>query len=366
MPIMNKKNNKLWYVETNKDQINLEEVCLFLNNEYKNYLYNSNWTYKYFKWKIENINPNGLGYIAVTKSGDKILGTLTLTRKKILLNNEIINSFEIGDSYIKKNIYKYYQPKNILNNKDKFINKSVFGRMVHDLLDKIPDDSLVYGSPNKESENGYIKNLNFEIYNNSKIYNFLSPSIYSVIRIKTINYFFNTLKKIFFYLIKYISNIQISNNLDINDFNNNLIDYKKNYLNIFFDKKIFKHRFLDIPVKKYSYFKIYNSKKQIKAIIIYKIIKTQKNRDICYILDIFTENSFLKYAIFLFKINFNNKFVHAYIFWCNYDYKFDLNLNSFIKYDTISTIFYKNKFYMENIYRKKIYLNFKISSFDVV
>ena len=121
--------------------------------------------------------------MAIAISNKQILGTLTISNRKFLLNDKVINAYEIGDSYIKKGIYKKYEPEIFLKNKNRFINKSVFGRMVNDLLEKVSENNLIYGTPNNESKNGYIKHLNFNTFNYSNIYNYVSPSVSSFFNI---------------------------------------------------------------------------------------------------------------------------------------------------------------------------------------
>ena len=75
--------------------------------------------------------------MAIAKSNNEVIGSLTLTNKKIIFNKVMINAYEIGDSYIKKNHLRNFIPKNKING-NKYINESIFGRMVYELIKQVP------------------------------------------------------------------------------------------------------------------------------------------------------------------------------------------------------------------------------------
>lgn len=357
---------KKWYVETDDKKINLELVAEFLNNEYSKYLNNENWTSRYFKWKISKLNPNGKGYIAIAISNNRILGTLTISKRVLVHNYKFIESFEIGDSYIKKGIYKYYKPENILDNKNSYINRSFFGRMVNDLLIKVPNNCLVYGAPNNESKNGYIKNLNFELYKNAKVFNFVSLSlsrIFSKFGLVKLIFLF---KKVLLNILLKILRLKLSYKIENLD---EILDLLKNentfMMSRYFDSEYFKYRFIDQPKKKYEFLVIKNINNKPKAIVIYKINKTPKNKNICVIVDVFSNLKFFSKSLFIFRL-FYKDIVFGYSFWVNEKYKFKMNINGFFKYGRVPIIFYNNKKYKDSVMSNKVTLDFKMSSFDVV
>ena len=125
----------------------LKKVTDFLN---KNFSIED----KDFFWKQENIklkifnSPKGVGsFIYGITEDDKIIGTASLTIKRLVYNNKEIKIAEIGDTftvqsktYIDKNGYEKFKclnNKNLNNIHDEkkllFINKSIFGRLVEEL-----------------------------------------------------------------------------------------------------------------------------------------------------------------------------------------------------------------------------------------
>ena len=357
---------KKWYVETDDKKINLELVAEFLNNEYSKFLNNENWTSKYFKWKISKINPNGKGYIAIAISNSRILGTLTISKRVLIHNDQFIDSFEIGDSYIKKGIYKYYKPENILENRNSYINKSFFGRMVNDLLIKVPKNCLVYGTPNNESKNGYIKNLNFQLYKNAKVSNFVSLSLSRIFSKFGLEKLILFLKKILLNITLKILRLKLSNKIENLDENLDLLKNENKFMiSGYFDPAYFKYRFIDQPKKKYEFLIIKNTNNKPKGIVVYKINKTPKNKNICVIVDIFSNYNFFSKSLLIFRL-FYQDIVFGYSFWGNEKYKFKMNINGFIKYDRVPIIFYNNDKYRDAVMNNKVTLDFKVSSFDVV
>ena len=137
-----------------------------------------------------------------------------------------------------------------------------------------------------------------------------------------------------------------------------------NTLSNYFDLNYFDYRFINQQKLNYKFFVIKNNKNVNIASIIYKVILTSSNKKICVIIDILTKNSFLRNALLIFRLNFN-ELIYGYSYWCNKKYKNKLYMNGFFKYNKIPIIFYNNKQYNDLIVNNKLSLNFKISTFDV-
>ena len=53
----------------------------------------------FFVSKLGEANPFGSGYFSVASHQGKVIGTCTAVRKRIVVENEIVNIVEIGDTF---------------------------------------------------------------------------------------------------------------------------------------------------------------------------------------------------------------------------------------------------------------------------
>ena len=112
------------------------------------------------------MNPAGKGYLAVAIANNKIIGTASITKKKLLINEKLYLAGEIGDTYTLPNMRRE-KPECLSEYSEdpkSYINRSIFGRMVTDLVKQAEKDgiTIIYGTPNKNSYPGYIKRLGFK------------------------------------------------------------------------------------------------------------------------------------------------------------------------------------------------------------
>jgi hypothetical protein len=120
-----------------------------------------------WRWKLGASNPAGPGFLTVAYLDGKVIGTTSGTRQKIRLNGQTVSGMEIGDTftqpeYRKSGFCGENYPGTV--NKDDYLNKSVFGRLVAETLDRATKAGVqyVFGTPNLNSRPPYISKLGFK------------------------------------------------------------------------------------------------------------------------------------------------------------------------------------------------------------
>jgi GNAT superfamily N-acetyltransferase len=100
----------------------------------------------YYLWKLQR-NSAGRGFVSLAMDGDRLVGTATVTRKKMRFNGQIIEAAEIGDTFT--------DPE--------FQRQGIFSTLVTATRDRAVASGvrLIYGTPNINSLPGYEKNLSF-------------------------------------------------------------------------------------------------------------------------------------------------------------------------------------------------------------
>ncbi len=134
------------------------------------------WSVDYFRWKLGAANPAGKGYISLAMAEDKVVGVVSLTRKRVLIDGVECAGGEVGDTYSSGTIRRNSKPANLSSldpDPDSYINKSIFGRLASDVRSRAEEQgvTLIYGTPNKNAYPGWVKRLNYfdltEYNNNS-------------------------------------------------------------------------------------------------------------------------------------------------------------------------------------------------------
>ncbi len=100
---------------------------------------------EYFLWKISE-NPAGKGFVTLSMDREKIVGTLTMTQKKLFFKGKLISAVEIGDVFTDP----AYQ------------RQGIFTSLVIATRDRAIDNGvqLIYGTPNEIALPGYEKKCN--------------------------------------------------------------------------------------------------------------------------------------------------------------------------------------------------------------
>ncbi len=156
-----------YWTEVEDDSLShVDKMSHFLQSEFGGLGVDLIWSPEYFKWKLGCYNPAGKGYVSLAMVGDQVVGSISLTKKRILIDGKECLGAEIGDSYSSISIRRRGKPLHLSRldaNPKSYINRSIFGRLVSDVQRRAERDgvSVIYGSPNVNSYAGYTKNLNF-------------------------------------------------------------------------------------------------------------------------------------------------------------------------------------------------------------
>ena len=272
---------------------NVNKVIDFLNKNFSSREKNFFFSEDIFKSKIFQ-NPYQEGIVVCAESEDgRIIGTASLTPKKIYINQREEIVAEIGDTYsfqAKSYIKKYGKQKYNLNDKfdndnklygnENFIRKSIFGSLVNYLLNnaKKKKINIVYGTANSQSMSSYINRFSFQKINSNQIIDYwlITPYIINkkFLFTKKINYFLNIFFHLFYFFyfkkINFNSNFIIQKCLNFENLKidiDNLWETSKKNNSLQKDFEYMKWRFSSIDYEKFF---LFEKKKLVSWIIIKK------------------------------------------------------------------------------------------------
>jgi hypothetical protein len=129
----------------------------------------------FFTSKLGAANPFGRGYFSVATHHGKVVGTCTAVRKRIVVENEIVDIVEIGDTFTSPNYRKncyfddlYHGTKS----KNEYLNKSIFGRLATETLDRarLGGSRYVFGTPNLQAKLSWLKRMEFKLVDQHEIF----------------------------------------------------------------------------------------------------------------------------------------------------------------------------------------------------
>ena len=317
----------------------ITKIVKFLNINFslkeKNFFFSEE---KFVSKIFQNPYREGIIVCAETEDG-KVIGTASLTPKKIYINQREVVAAEIGDTYsvqaknfVKKYGIQKYQLIDKLDNDIKlyadetFIRKSIFGSLVNYLLNSAKNNgiNIIYGTANSQSLSSYINRFGFRKINSNQItdYWLITPYIINqkFLFTKKINFFLKT----FFYLLYffYFKKIKFNLNLNIQECKN-INDSKKEMDNLWENskkdysiKKDFQYISWRYSSNEYKKFFLFDKKKMISWIIIKKQdVLNYKKITICDFSFICSKKNFywFFYSVLL-KLNFQK---YAINFWSN-------------------------------------------------
>lgn len=178
----------VWHVVNDDKLGQVDLVVDFLMGEYCPTDSDPIWSAEYFRWKLGAANPAGTGYLTLAVAGGKVVGTVSLTRKRLLIGGKEYHGGEVGDSYSSANMRRGGQPAELSsgdNDKNSYINKSIFGRLASMTRYRAEADGvrLIYGTPNRNAYPGWTKRLNYFDFERCRIAAFLRPTPRLVIAI---------------------------------------------------------------------------------------------------------------------------------------------------------------------------------------
>jgi hypothetical protein len=165
-----KLDKKMIWVPVNCDDLRLiDKAVSFLQQEFQPIGANLIWSEEYFKWKLGACNPAGKGYVSLAMLDDKVVGIVSLTRKRLLVNGRQVAGGEVGDTYSSTRVRRGAQPNSLSvldPNPKSFMNMSIFGRLASDVRERAQADGVqvIYGTPNSYAYPGWTKRLGYFDY----------------------------------------------------------------------------------------------------------------------------------------------------------------------------------------------------------
>jgi len=159
----------------------LEEVVSFLQRDFGVIGGVPTWTADYMRWKLGPSNPAGCGYMSIARCDGKVVGVVTLTRKRILVDGHEAVGGEVGDTYTSATFRRSGAPA-LMSPLDadpqSYVNKSIFGRLASEVFSRATADgvTIVYGTPNKNAFPGWTKRLGYGVVRNENYYCFSRPT----------------------------------------------------------------------------------------------------------------------------------------------------------------------------------------------
>lgn len=144
----------------------LPETVGFLNRNFGVSGADPVWSEEYFKWKLGNSNPTGSGHLSLALSEGDVVGTMSITKKRLLIDGRLVIAGEIGDSYSSPAIRRRGKPLDLIaydSNPNSYLNKSVFGRLAAEIRMRAESNGIeiIYGTPNSNAYPGWTKKLGY-------------------------------------------------------------------------------------------------------------------------------------------------------------------------------------------------------------
>ena len=349
----------IWEIKKLENQKDFDEVEKFYKEKF-NSIFHYRLTSNYLYWKLKK-NSHFNGIMLVAKSNDKIIGSLTLTIKKGFFGNKNKLIAEIGDSYVdfsaQKKIIAIYKKKNIDID---FIEVSIFGKLVHHLLEIAKDKevSLIYGVPNNKSYQGYTKNLNFKKINYLNTYSYTIPCFKLKDNIFNLSIVLNNILKIYRKLVCKVFfhgfDLKIVENFTDEEIKN-LQETKKERFYLNKDYEYFFSKYKLNPENNFRFYKVIKESKLIGIYVLKEDLKNQKT----YIVDCLIKN----------EDNLSTKFIaiksaidqsNSVIFW---EENAKINLIEKIIYtifkrQKINIIYYKKENFDQRLFFNKFFLGY--------
>ena len=299
--------------------------------------------HSYFNWKL-NLNPVKKGICAIVESEKRTVGMASITPKKMLFQNKIFLTAEIGDTFTHPD----------------FQRKGIFSQVVNKVRSISENENIdfIYGTPNQNSLPGYKKKLNYDVLKSVDVKNFVYPINFSHIlqqKIKS-NFIISPLSFILKQLLEfknYCFKPKLSNNIFFEEIERfpKIIDSLFDELNLSYDvvtsrnSEYLNWRFITNP-DKYVCFLAKNGDKIIGYIVLKR--GTWSELSVGYIADIFVfDNNEVNY--FKYLINFattyfkNNKYDMISIWLQSGPLSKILKKHGYLSFKDVPIICYKNE-----------------------
>ena len=342
-----------WEIKKIQNKDDFDDLENFYRKKFSS-IYHNKLSADYLYWKLKkNVSFNGEMLVAIYNNN--IVGSTSLTFKQAIIKDKQIKIAEIGDSYADIAIQRIILKKNLKKNFKYFHEKSIFGSLVNELLNRnnFKNLDLIYGVPNNKSLQGYTKHLNFKALNRNEIYNFVIPSINSQkIFFNSINFFLKFYRScilfLFFRTLVVLENDDIlENEIDFLISNNNLDLYKT--------RKYFLEKYKFNPEKNFSFLKVYNQKNLVNIYV----IKKDHQRKKIFIVDYLAKKNFITHIL----LKLNLKYNYSVSFWANNnDFNFFKKFFfTVFKRKKINIIIYNKQKNVEEVFFDNFYLGYSDS-----
>jgi hypothetical protein len=312
----------------------VDKMSHFLQSEFGELGADRIWSPEYFKWKLGRCNPAGKGYVSLAMIGEQVVGSISLTKKRILIDGKECLGAEIGDSYSSVSIRRRGKPLYLSKldvNPKSYINRSVFGRLVSDVQRRAERDgvSVIYGSPNVNSYAGYTKNLNFIDADWCNNVQFIRPTCsyfkkrYASLRFLTP--IFQIIEKVLVLTHSGIYSRFLNRGvvfecaLPSEEMINDLWGRLKPVLgfSLIRDASYWSYRYINHPIFKYSFFKIYKNN-ILEGIVVTRLHVANNGRKIVSIAEWLVEDG-IKFDFILLEIvnHYRKSSVDYFNFWAD-------------------------------------------------
>jgi len=276
--------SNIWSTIHDDDLNYLDKTVGFLQGEFCPEGMDPIWSSQYFKWKLGSSNPAGKGYLSLALMDNKVVGSVSITKKRLLIDGCEYIGGEIGDSYSSAAVRRRCRPEKLseLNlNPKSYINKSVFGRLATEIRARAEQDgvNIIYGTPNNKAYPGWIKRLDYFDFKNSEIRSYSRPTTKFIIgKFPFLSYIRLILRgmeistiglyKIFYEQIKCRGlrfEVGIPTEIELNNLWKKLKPQKG--FSLVRDALYWRHRYFEHPLVKYIFFKIIKNEKVIGVVV---------------------------------------------------------------------------------------------------
>jgi len=263
------------------------------------------WSPEHFKWKLEQ-NPAGRGFLTCAVANDEVVGTASITPKRIWYRNQVVSGGEAGDIYSHP---EYRKPKNkgkrASQKRSNYSEKSIFGRLatLNTIRALERGVNVIYGVPNAAASPGW-KRMGYRVHP-MHLVNLHRPSILSVFSrwklaafseksflkplIRILSAFEGLLESVSFkswQAKKKRMGYSIERKRDSTSDLDDLWDRVKSQreFSLVRDQRYFQHRFVDNPLAKYEIYTV-SHKGMLCGVIVSRVHLTGSGLNGCTIAD---------------------------------------------------------------------------------
>lgn len=168
-----------WVLSQESTDKGFREAADFLNQEYGNPQIGLKWSRDLFSWKIGALNSAGSGLLICARLKGVVVGSVSLTVKRLRYRGAEYKVAEIGDAFTGKALltrsaywkYKCASEYHGAFDKSEYLNSSIFGRLAAEAVDRAASLGVVaiYGTANPHSLTALTKRLGFRLLDKNRI-----------------------------------------------------------------------------------------------------------------------------------------------------------------------------------------------------